>query len=1051
MLNWMILGIEPTKNKELIVSAYRKQLLNVNPEDKPEEFKELRAAYEEALKLADQDDSPIQHNNDPVKLWLDQIHSLYNDFSRRIVAENWEKLLLHDVLRTLDTRPLAEDALLNFLKENFYIPQSVWIVLNQAFLWTERKEELYESYPRDFIQYAVLNGIRYPENLPYHLFQPGISAHDCDEFRRIYYQASQSAPDEMSTLLEKLNGLSEHHPYGDLLACHLMIENGDCKGIEGLKKLADTYPQDLKLQLEWAAQCMKLSDWSQGEAYTRRILSVFPDAVQAKSMLANCLANQGHYEEAKKLVFQLMDAAGGDQKRIYELNQLIQKWNESLILLLENQIQQSPDLIKTKLQLGWCYLQNNRPQDALQLCQTIPSEYDDPYDYHNLTAKVLYSLDDYPKAFSHLQKTVELLQAMESDGTEQTKTRIQSLPEKLQMQGSCLINMGALDEAVQKYEQAVELAPDNPEVLTHMGRLLNYIGKHERAAEIYEKLTMILPNSYHGFYLLSQTLYDLGRDRDAFESVNRALELEGGDLNVYLLKIRILLRNGAWQGARSLIHFLHQHGITDDFNTLWCEAQLFEQGENNKEKALELYRTLASRIEKGEPFQEASKLYYRLLCLEAEKLDASKSEDRAKMLELADKGLSYDENDFSCLDYKAWLLKRDGQREEALAIYHRLEAVPRRTMNVEEELAQLYYKDLNRDADKALNYYKKLLKHNEKPVYLFYAGTCCRYLNQWDEAEQYFLRLQEIAPNDVDGYNGMSFLYEKMKQYDDALVQINKVLDLIQDWEGDQSRFYYHKSRILRRLNQPIEAMSVIDELTEKYGNENRDQEKFEICCQFGLWEHAEQLLKDWHQNGSKKNRQYAASIDLKLFSGKIDEARSDLKKASKKLNASDYERLSLLIGELDGEEDIQMSIWKKRAEKRQDKTHELMNMAQVQWWNGHYDKAREYAQEALNQLEELIPYKKNFEALYRGRRALSLAILGRFEEAVLELEHVRRLPLCENCNYCSCKDADIFEANMEELRGNWSEALRLHSAGAEQWPDDMDFVSGMRRMMRKE
>ncbi|MBQ4344043.1 MAG: tetratricopeptide repeat protein [Erysipelotrichaceae bacterium] len=1051
MLNWMILGIEPTKNKELIVSAYRKQLLNVNPEDKPEEFKELRAAYEEALKWADLNDSPNHQNNDPVQLWLDQIHSLYNDFSRRIVPENWEKLLLHDVLTALDTRPLAEDALLNFLKENFYIPQSVWIVLNKTFLWTERKEELDEAYPKDFIQYAVLNGIRYPENLPYHLFQPGISANDCDEFRRIYYQASQSSPDEMSSLVEKLNSLSEHHPYGDLLTYHLMIENGDQAGIAGLKKLADTYPQDLKLQLEWAAQCMKLADWSQAATYTRSILSVFPDAVQAKSMLANCLANQGHYEEAKKLVFQLMDDAGGDQKRIYELNQLIQKWNENLIQILEKQLQQSPDSIKTKLQLGWCYLQNNRSQDTLQLCQAVSPEYEDQYDYHNIIAKALYSLADYTNAFSHLKKTVEILQSMEPDGTEQTETRIQSLPEKLQMQGSCLINMGYLDEAIHKYEQALELAPENPEVLTHMGRLLNYIGKHERAIEIYEKLTAIMPDSYHGFYLLSQTLYDLGRDRDAFESVNRALELEGGDLNVYLLKIRILLRNGAWQGARSLINFLHQHGITDDFNTLWCEAQLFEQGENNKEKALELYRMLASRIEKGEPFQEASKLYFRLLCLEAEKLDANKSEDRAKMLELAEKGLSYDENDFSCLDYKAWLLKRDGQREEALAIYHRLEAVPRRSMNVEEELAQLYYNDLNRDADKALHYYKKLLANSEKPVYLFYAGTCCRYLNQWNEAEQYFLRLQEIAPNDVDGYNGMSFLYEKMKQYDDALVQINKVLELIQDWEGNQSRFYYHKSRILRRLNQPIEAMSVIDELTEKYGNENSYQEKFEICCQFGLWERAKQLLKDWRQNGSKKNRQYAASIDLKLFSGKIDEARSDLKKASKKLNASDYERLSLLIGELDGEEDIQMSIWKKRAEKRQDKTHELMNMAQVQWWNGHYDKAREYAQEALNQLEELIPNKKNFEALYRGRRALSLAILGRFEEAVLELQYVRRLPLCENCNYCSCKDADIFEANMEELRGNWSEALRLHRAGAEQWPDDMDFVSGMRRMMRKE
>ena len=57
----------------------------------------------------------------------------------------------------------------------------------------------------------------------------------------------------------------------------------------------------------------------------------------------------------------------------------------------------------------------------------------------------------------------------------------------------------------------------------------------------------------------------------------------------------------------------------------------------------------------------------------------------------------------------------------------------------------------------------------------------------------------------------------------------------------------------------------------------------------------------------------------------------------------------------------------------------------------------------------------------------------------------------CSACNYCSCKDADIFKANIEEIRGNWARALELHRAGAERWPDDMDFVSGARRMMRKD
>lgn len=1050
-MNWKLLGIEPTKDKKTITAAYRAQLAHTNPEDKPEAFKELRSAYEEALALAEQESAALARDESPVGLWMERIRELYADFARRIQPECWEELLSDDVCMALDTRPLAEEALLNFLMQDFYIPQGVWQTLDRAFSWLERREELRESYRSDFIDYAVLNGIRYPANLPYELFVPGINGNDCDEYRRLYYRTGQSTPTELPPILEQMNQLSERHPYGELLNCSVLMENGKTEqALEGYRVLAESYPRDAKIQLEWAAQCMKMESWAEGESYIRRVLALRPDAAQAKQMLATCLAGQGRYAEAKKLVFRLMDDAGGDQKRISELRQIIQGWNGALIQTLEAQVETEPENMELRVKLAWCYLQNDRDGDALRLCRTIDSGYKDPYDYHNLYAKTAYAMGDYAAAFSHLQETENILKVMEPDGTDETARRIASLPEQLQMQGSCLINLDRSEEAIGKYEQALELAPDNPEVLTHMGRLLCFVGDHSRAAEIFKKLTNILPGAYHGFYLLAQTLFDLGRDREAFEAVNRALDLEGGDLGVYLLQIRILLRNGAWQGARNALDFLRQHGITDEINTVWCEAQLLEQGEGDKEQALARYRTLAARIEDGETLEEASKLYFRLLCLEAEHLDAGKKEDRAKMLELAEKGLAHNENDFPCLDYKAWLLKRDGKREEALEIYHRLEAVPRRSMNVEQELAQLYYKDLNRDADKSLHYYKMLLEQDEQPVYLFYAGTCCKYLEQYEQAEKYFLRMQEITPDDADAYKGMSYLYDTMKRYEESLEQINKTIARIQDWEGDQSSFYYHKSRILRRLNRPEEAAAVIDELTEKYGNKDIYQEKFEIYCQFGLWEQAQQVLKEWRKSGSKKNRLQAAVIDLDLFMGKIDKACAALEKVSKRLNAGDADRLNLLMGELNGDEAVQMAILEKKAVGREDQTHELLNMAQTQWWSGHCDNARQYARKALEQLKELIPVRKRNEALYRSRYAMALALLGRFDEALAELEEVCDLPLCEGCNYCSCKDAEIFRANIEEVRGNWDRALELYRSGAEHWPDDLDFVSGIRRIMRK-
>ncbi len=1051
-MNWGLLGLEPTKDKKAITAAYREKLAHTNPEDKPEEFKALRAAYEEALKLADQTEEAPARDESPVGLWMEQVHALYNDFARRIDPVCWEQLLESDVCAALDTRPAAEEALLRFLMQDFYIPQAVWQTLDRAFFWSERREELYETYPRDFVDFAVMNGIRYPGGLAYDLFTPGVNAADCDEYRRLYYQADRVAPAEMPPILAQMDALSESHPYGEMLHYFLMLENGETeKALEGYKKLALAYPDDGKLQLEWAGQCMNLKNWQEAETYIRRALEIRPENTYAKQMLATNLFNQKQYDAAKELLYQVIDAAGGDQKRIGELHRLLQGWNDEIILELEQQTAADPDNMQLKVNLGWCYLQNEQSEKALQLCQSIDPDYEDQYDYHNLYGKVAYSLNDFDTALVHLQKTEDILRAMQPDGTEKTATRIDSLPEKLQMQGSCLLSLGQNDKAVEKYEQAVQLSPDDPEVLTHMGRMLCFIKDHARAAQVFKHLTDVMPDSYHGFYLLAQTAFDLGQDRDAFDAVNRALELEGGDLGVYILKMRILLRNGAWDGVRDVLEFLHQNGINDEINTLWCEAQLTEDGDGDKEKALQMYRDLAVRVENGEMLDEPSDLYYRLLCLEGEKLDATKAEDRTKMLALAEKSLSYNENNYPCLDYKAWLLKRDDQREAALELYHRLETISRRTMNVEQELAELYYKDLSRDADKSLHYYKLLLEENEHPNFLFYAGTCCRYLGLYEEGERYFLRLQELTPDSLDGYNGLSYLYDVMKRYEDALLQANKVIEIIQSRQGDDASYYYHKARILRRLNRPAEAMAVIDELTLKYGNEDVYQEKFEICCQFGMWEQAEALLKEWRKKGVKKNAQKAAAIELKLLMGKTEKAKVDLLLGSGKLNAYDSDRLNLMLGELTGSEAAQVKILQKRLDaNKNDHTHELMNMAQVQWYSGHCDKAREYAAKALEQLNELIPKNKKYEALYRSRRCLVLAILGRFDEAEAELDAVYALPLCENCNYCSCKDADVFKANIEEIRGNYARALALYREGADRWHDDVDFVSGENRMKRK-
>ena len=75
---------------------------------------------------------------------------------------------------------------------------------------------------------------------------------------------------------------------------------------------------------------------------------------------------------------------------------------------------------------------------------------------------------------------------------------------------------------------------------------------------------------------------------------------------------------------------------------------------------------------------------------------------------------------------------------------------------------------------------------------------------------------------------------------------------------------------------------------------------------------------------------------------------------------------------------------------------------------------------------------------------------MGRAEEAKEELARTRKLPLCDFCEYASCKDADSYEAYIEEILGNADTAKKLYTVGRTNWPDDLDFAAGEARLKKK-
>ena len=81
---WKILGIEKTKDEEVIRNAYHEKLHYVNPEDDEEGFKELRSAFEHAMEYAGEPEDEAESNNEEViqgkktdvDYWIDKIEKI---------------------------------------------------------------------------------------------------------------------------------------------------------------------------------------------------------------------------------------------------------------------------------------------------------------------------------------------------------------------------------------------------------------------------------------------------------------------------------------------------------------------------------------------------------------------------------------------------------------------------------------------------------------------------------------------------------------------------------------------------------------------------------------------------------------------------------------------------------------------------------------------------------------------------------------------------------------------------------------------------------------
>lgn len=222
---WRILNIEPTEDVSIIKKAYAKKLRLHHPEDDPQGYQKLREAYDTALLYAKRiaenksrqpnnteasynnvyeeqpappiignlyereteygDNTHLHHRIDlseaqPQNLpsieeqnaeFMLQVETLYNNFFSRIDINNWKTLLDNDVMWVIDNQRTIGKLMLDFLSSHHYLPQDIWILLDNNFHWCSRDNTVHHYYNDRFMAY-IRKQIEQSKPLSYSFFKP---------------------------------------------------------------------------------------------------------------------------------------------------------------------------------------------------------------------------------------------------------------------------------------------------------------------------------------------------------------------------------------------------------------------------------------------------------------------------------------------------------------------------------------------------------------------------------------------------------------------------------------------------------------------------------------------------------------------------------------------------------------------------------------------------------------------------------------------------------------------------------------------------------------
>ncbi|WP_160678254.1 tetratricopeptide repeat protein [Clostridium sp. C8-1-8] len=765
-----VLGIEKTENINEIRRAYSSLLTKYSPEQDPEGFKKLRAAYEEACSIAKEAESEVKQELSPVDEFMEEFKACYKDFEKRLNSEYWTELLEKDICYNIDTASEISNKVLTFLMDNYNFPNQVWKLFDSYFSWTSKKDNLYKDFPKNFIDFVIYK-IDKGSTFRYDYLKDCIPGQE-DEFISRYNKVSNALDDyDLYTACKNIASAKEicpNHPDLSILEARYYMQNGRLnEAKELLSQVIAKDEKDIEGYFYRAEISNRVGELKEAYDDYTKVLEIKSDDVGALYALGKCCINLNKYEEAVK--------------HLEKVDEIYQYRNDINIILTSAYNFYIEDIL-TKLKednlnqvlryrLAEAYFKTSKTEESYDILKDLRQENCFTEDMYCLLCQVLIKLNNEELAYTTVCEGVDIYR----DNYELNF-----------LKADMLDRFGKYEEALDQYDRAISIKNDSCAAYNNKAYVFNILRNYNEALKCADKAIELDPHMAHAYKNKAEALLGLELYEDCFEACNLALNKYQYLLEAYIIKIKAFTAVSLYDEALDTYNKASDLGFRDS-KLYHCKARVLMK--------LRRYEEAADYCDYALELDENNDEYYYLKGLCYYYIDKYE-----EAINAFDKAIEINVNNGGSYYYKVQCLLSGSREEEALNL-----------LNTVLELQDIQFKDSfyelkgnimerRNDYNQALDLYKKAITSdpNYAPYY-YAAGHIFNELENYEEALRYFYKSIELDPDQRNCYVNISYSLYCLGKYEACIENCNKALEIDPDYvvaHQNKGWSYYKLQRI---------------------------------------------------------------------------------------------------------------------------------------------------------------------------------------------------------------------------------------------------------------